>query len=109
MGLLGICLWRAGFEAAFEPDRMGEKGGGVAYYVFTEDVTVCKTCIRGFDSLLRLQLFMRNRVERDPARFLMAGDLTLGYPRRELDKFAGCKFQPGLWACPEDAKFASGG
>ena len=25
--LLGICFWREGFEAAFGPDRMGEKGG----------------------------------------------------------------------------------
>jgi len=25
--LLGICFWRKGFEAAFGPDRMGEKGG----------------------------------------------------------------------------------
>ena len=25
--LLGICFWRGGFEAAFGPDRMGEKGG----------------------------------------------------------------------------------
>jgi hypothetical protein len=25
--LLGNCFWREGFEAAFGPDRMGEKGG----------------------------------------------------------------------------------
>jgi len=25
--LLGNCFWRKGFEAAFGPDRMGEKGG----------------------------------------------------------------------------------
>jgi hypothetical protein len=25
--LLGIFFWREGFEAAFGPDRMGEKGG----------------------------------------------------------------------------------
>ena len=25
--LLGICFLRRGFEAAFGPDRMGEKGG----------------------------------------------------------------------------------
>ena len=25
--LLGICFWREGFEAAFGPDRKGEKGG----------------------------------------------------------------------------------
>ena len=24
--MLGICFWREGFEAAFGPDRMGEKG-----------------------------------------------------------------------------------
>jgi hypothetical protein len=24
--LLGNCFWREGFEAAFGPDRMGEKG-----------------------------------------------------------------------------------
>jgi hypothetical protein len=27
IGLLGNCFWRKGFEAAFGPDRMGEKGG----------------------------------------------------------------------------------
>ena len=30
ISLLGICFWREGFEAAFGPDRMGEKGGCTA-------------------------------------------------------------------------------
>jgi|GEM_PF-5862896 len=27
LGLLGICFWREGLEAALGPERMGEKGG----------------------------------------------------------------------------------
>ena len=30
--LLGNCFWWKGFEAAFGPDRMGEKGGWYDFY-----------------------------------------------------------------------------
>jgi len=31
MTLLGICFWREGFEAAFGPERRGEKGGALFF------------------------------------------------------------------------------
>tara|TARA_B100001093_G_scaffold505641_1_gene563302 strand:- start:191 stop:547 length:357 start_codon:yes stop_codon:yes gene_type:complete len=37
MLLLGNCFWRKGFEAAFGPDRMGEKGGCYASAVSLKD------------------------------------------------------------------------
>jgi hypothetical protein len=37
--LLGNCFWREGFEAAFGPDRMGEKGGYKSRLILPQIIT----------------------------------------------------------------------